>query len=86
MYEQLYEYFENFLLSTQCGFRKGFNAQNCLVVMMEKFKEILDEGNHFGALFIDLSKAFDCIDHELLIAKLHSYGVSNISNRLIYSY
>ena len=86
MYRQLYEYFMDFLLPSQCGFRKGFNAQHCLIVMLEKFKEMLDTGNHFGAPFTDLSKAFDCLDHKLLIAKLHFYGVSSISNKLIYSY
>ena len=51
-----------------------------------KFKEKVDNGNEFGALLTDLSKAFDCIDHSLLLAKLYRDGVSDTSLKLIFSY
>ena len=54
--------------------------------MTEKFKESVDKGNAFRALLTDLSKAFDCIDHTLLIAKLSAFGVSPLSLKLLYSY
>ena len=54
--------------------------------MTEKFKVSIDKGNAFGALLTDLSKAFDCIHHTLLIAKLFAFGVSHLSLKLIYSY
>ena len=54
--------------------------------MIEKFKEVIDRGDKFGALLTDLSKTFDCIDHPLLIAKIDSYGVSTLSTNIIYSY
>ena len=69
----------------QCGFRKGYNAQHCLMAMIEWCK-FLDIGGHAGALLTDLSKAFDCIDHELLIAKAHAYGFDNDALKFIYSY
>ena len=67
-------YFDNILSKYQCGFRKGFNAQHCLVSMIEKWKESVDNGEAFGALMTDPSKAFDCLHHGLLIAKLWLYG------------
>ena len=70
----------------QCGFRKGFNAQHCLVSMIEKWKESVDSGGAFGALMTDLSKAFDCLHHELLIAKLDAYGFDIKSVKLIQQY
>ena len=54
--------------------------------MLEKWKRSVDEGKDFGALLTDLSKAFDCLDHELLIAKLNAYGFSLPALRLINDY
>ena len=54
--------------------------------MLETFKEAIDRGNQFGTLSTDLSKAFDCIDHQLLIAKLYEYGVSSFALNIISSY
>ena len=54
--------------------------------MTEKFKESIDKGNAFGALLTGLSKAFDCTDDTLLIAKLSAFGVSPLSLKLINSY
>ena len=74
------------LFPSECGLRKGHSTQHCLLVILEKFKESVDKGNEFGVLLTDLSKAFDCIDHKLLIAKLFWYGVSPSSLNLIFSY
>ena len=57
-----------------CSFRKGFNAQHCLITIIEKWRRSNDEGGNQSTLLTDLSKAFDCIDLELLIAKLYSHG------------
>ena len=84
MYNQLYEYFDNILFPSQCGFRKGYNAQHCLLVMIEEFKEAIVRGNEFGALLTDLSKAFDCINHPLFIARLYNSGVPPLSFNMIF--
>ena len=68
------DFLENVLSKYQWGFRKGFSSQQCLVAMIEKWRKTLDNGGSFGALLTDLSKAFDCLPHDLLIAKLHAYG------------
>ena len=70
----------------QCGFRKGYSAQHCLVVMLEKWRATLDRKGFCGVLLTDLSKAFDCLSHELLIAKIDAYGFDYKSTKLIYSY
>ena len=86
LYDQLSKYFDSLLATNQCGFRKGFSSQYCLLAMLQKFKEEIDRGNQFGALLTDLSKAFDCIDHKLLIAKLYEYGVLSSALNIISSY
>ena len=54
--------------------------------MIEKWRKFLDIAGHAGALLTDLSKAFDCTDHELLIAKLHAYGFDTDRLKSIYPY
>ena len=70
----------------QCGFRKGFNAQHCLLAMLEKWKKVVDTKKVFGALLTDLSKDFDCLPHDLTIAKLNAYGFSLPVLNLIQNY
>ena len=86
MYNQIYPCFETIFSEFQCGFRKGFNAQRYLLAMVEKWRKTLDEGGETGAALTDLSKVFDCIDHNLLIAKLSAYGFEKQSINFIYSY
>ena len=76
----------SFFSKYQCGFRKGFSAQKCLVSMLEKWNSATDNKELFGALFTDFSKAFDCLSHELLIAKLNGYGFNMSALQFVHSY
>ena len=86
IYDQMHKYFDQIFSKFQCGFRKGFSTQNCLLYMIENWKESLDQGGHYGILISDLSKEFDCIMHDLLIAKLQAYGFDNDSLNFICNY
>ena len=57
-------------------------AQQSLLAMIEKWKKIVDNWGVFGALLTDLSKAFDCIPHDLIIAKLEAYGLQIDESKL----
>ena len=70
----------------QCGFRKGFSTQQCLLTLLEKWKRSTDRGKVYGALLTDLCKAFDFLNHDLLIVKLTAYGFSLPSLGLIHDY
>ena len=69
-----------------CGFRKNHNAQYSLLKMIENWKKQLDNSEKVGVIFMDLSKAFDSINHSLLLAKLKVYGFSNQALNLLQSY
>ena len=79
-------YIDKFLSNFLCGYRKGFNTQTALVSMLEKWKKVLDDKGYAGAILMDLSKAFDTINYELLIAKLDAYGFSKNSLLIVLSY
>ena len=84
--KQITVFIDPLLSKFQCGFRKGCGAQDCLLAMLEYWKSEVDKGKVFGALLTDLSKAFDCLSHELIIAKLNAYGFSLPALKLVQNY
>ena len=74
MYTQIENFMEDKLPKLLTGFRKNQSTQHPLVNMLEKWKNTLDKGSFVCAIFMDLSKAFDTMNHDLLIAKLGAYG------------
>ena len=74
MYNQILSYMENPLSPYLFGFRKGHSTEQCLITMLENWKKALDGRKQVGAVLTDLSKAFDCLNHDLLIAKIEAYG------------
>ena len=77
--KQLTNFFDDMLLKYQCGFRKGLGTQHCLLLMLEKWRKVVDNEEAFVAFSTDLSNVADCFNHEILIAKLHvSYSSLNL--------
>ena len=68
------------------AYRKKYSTNHVLIRMVENWKLNLDNKKYVGAVLMDLSKAFDCIPHDLLIAKMHAYGFSLKSLVFFYSY
>ena len=86
IYKQINTYMEDKLSEYLTGFRKSHGTQHFLVTMLEKWKKAVDNGEYVSALFLDLSKAFDTINHDLLLAKLKAYGFSPNALKLMHSY
>ena len=75
---------DKYLSPHLCGY--GYSAQYCLMIMLERWNKALDKKIIAGAILTDLSKAFDCLHHGLLIAKLEPYGFDHMTLGYIYSY
>ena len=86
VYNQLPEYSNNFLNEVLCGFRKAHSTQHALFKLLQSWQKSLDCGGFIGTILMDLWKAYDCIPHELLIEKLHCYGVNSTSLKLLLDY
>ena len=86
IYNQLEKFMNKKLSKHLCGFRKGYNTQHSLLYLLHKWQKCLHNRGKIGAILMDLSKAFDCLPHDLLIAKLKAYGIGDKSLKLILSY
>ena len=61
----------------QCGFRKEFTMQDCLLLMIDKWKKTVDSNNAFGVILKDLLNTFDFICHDFLVSIVQAHGLSN---------
>ena len=87
LFNQLQRFSNKFLLPLLCGFRKGYSTQYALKNLLQKWQKCLDASDRIVAtLLMDLSKAYDCVNHDLIISKLEAYGVGEKSLRLIQNY
>ena len=68
------------------AFRPGFGCQTALLNIVEDWKRALDDNKYIAAISMDLSKAFDCLPHNLLLLKLEAYGLTKQSLNLLKNY
>ena len=70
----------------QLGLRLNFSTNNALISVVENIQTQLDDGKYSAGVFVDLKKAFDTFDHNILLKKLDYYGVRGIANEWFASY
>ena len=85
-FKQLSDYFDNIFSEYLSGFRKGYGCHHVLMRMIENCENALDNKKVIAALSVHLSKAFACLQHDLIIAKLHAYGFEIQALKLTCSY
>ena len=87
MYKRLYTFLSNIAsYNLQFGFRQQYSTSHALINITENIGKALDDGNIACGVFVDLQKAFDTVDHQILLAKLNHYGIHGFSNNWFKSY
>ena len=85
LHDSLSKFTDTILSKFVSAYRKSYSSNHVLLKLIEEWKKSLDDKNIIGAILMDLSKAFDCIPHDLLIAKLHAHGLSMDAITFVYS-
>ena len=85
---QLLEFVNKYdvLYDLQFGFRKKFSTTLALIETVDSIRRLIDQGNYVLGIFVDLTKAFDTVDHEILLYKLDNYGIRGHANLFFRSY
>jgi hypothetical protein len=88
MYKRVSDFsnLNNILAGKQSGFRKNLSTDKALFSFTEEILSALNNKMHVGGISCDLTKVFDCVNHELLLSKLNFYGIRNIAGQWLKSY
>ena len=88
MFNRLYSFLEtcHCIYDLQFGFRQNHFTNHALLNMIQQIREIIDNGNIAVGIFVDFQKAFDTVNHEILLQKLKHYGIRGIANAWFKSY
>ena len=88
VHKQLYDYFteNNLFYKSQYGYRKGHSTELAALELADRISQYLDNGEIPIAIFLDLSKAFDTLDHRILLSKLKYYGIHGTALQWFESY
>ena len=83
MYSYLID--NNVLVKEQMGFREKLSTDTAIYAFLDTVLTALDSKNYVGGLFCDLQKAFDCLNHDILLTKMKFYGITGTVHNLIKS-
>ena len=88
MYNRLYKYLQEhkILYSKQFGFQAGHSTDHAIIQLVDQICQLFEENGYTLGVFIDLSKAFDTVDHCILLKKLESYGIDGMNNKWFKNY
>ena len=86
IYEKLLSSIEKYFFAYISGYRKGYSPQDVHIRLLEEWRNKLDSNLFVRAVLMDLSKAFDCIPLDLIIAEMAANGMQNYNLRLLFSY
>ena len=88
MYKRVYQFLteNNIMYDLQFGLRQNISTAHAFINLTENIRQALDAGHIGCGIFVDLQKAFDTVDHDILLAKLNHYGIRGASNDWFRSY
>ena len=88
IYRRLYDHVTHYkiLANEQYGFKNNHSTDKAIYHLTNNILKVLDDNQLVGGIFCDLTKAFDCVNHDILLAKLDFYGITGRAHKLLTSY